>query len=80
MIDGEPHSPHGFWEHVKQDLVNDADFDESPALEEAFALLDQINSEFTSDPTSVQCFDQRLVRRVKEWVDDQHSSRRKKPK
>lgn len=33
--------------------------------EEAFALLDLINAEFQSDPTSTQCFDQRIVERVK---------------
>lgn len=32
---------------------------------EAHALLDLINAEFTSDPTSVQCFDLRVVERVK---------------
>jgi hypothetical protein len=33
--------------------------------EEAHALLDLINAEFQSDPTSTQCFDLRLVERVK---------------
>lgn len=33
--------------------------------EEAHVLLDLINSEFTSDPTSVQFFDRRIVERVK---------------
>lgn len=33
-------------------------------IEEAFALLDLINAEFTSDPMSVQCFDLRVVQRV----------------
>lgn len=33
--------------------------------EEAHVLLDLICAEFTSDPQSVQCFDLRLVERVK---------------
>jgi hypothetical protein len=33
--------------------------------EEAHTLLDLINAEFQSDPTSVQCFDLRIVERVK---------------
>lgn len=32
---------------------------------EAHALLDVIAAEFTSDPTSVACFDMRIVDRVK---------------
>lgn len=32
---------------------------------EAHALLDLINAEFTSDPMSVQCFDLRVVERVR---------------
>lgn len=36
---------------------------------EAFALLDLINAEFQSDPTSTQCFDERIVQRVKECVE-----------
>lgn len=35
---------------------------------EAFALLDLINTEFQSDPMSVQCFDLRIVERVKACV------------
>ncbi len=35
---------------------------------EAFELLDLINAEFQSDPMSVQCFDLRIVQRVKECV------------
>lgn len=35
---------------------------------EAFALLALINAEFTSDPSSVACFDLRLVQRVAECV------------
>ena len=33
--------------------------------EEAHELLGLINAEFQSDPTSVQCFDLRIVERVK---------------
>jgi len=40
---------------------------------EAFALLDLVSAEFRSDPTSVQCFDLRIVERVnnlaKKWSD-----------
>ncbi len=32
--------------------------------EEAYALLDLIDTEFRSDPMSTQCFDQRIVKRV----------------
>lgn len=34
-------------------------------MREAMKLLDIINAEFTSDPMSVQCFDLRIVERVK---------------
>lgn len=33
--------------------------------EEAHRLLDLINSEFRSDPVSTQCFDHRIVERVR---------------
>jgi hypothetical protein len=33
--------------------------------DEAFRLLELINAEFQSDPQSVQCFDLRIVERVK---------------
>ena len=36
---------------------------------EAFRLLELINSEFQSDPMSVQCFDLRMVERVKACVE-----------
>jgi hypothetical protein len=35
---------------------------------EAHELLDLIDAEFRSDPTSVQCFDLRIVERVRECV------------
>lgn len=35
---------------------------------EAHALLDLIDAEFRSDPTSTQCFDARIVERVRECV------------
>lgn len=40
-----------------------------PTEVEMFALLDLINAEWQSDPTSVQCFDLRLVAKVKAVVD-----------
>lgn len=36
---------------------------------EAFTLLDIINAEFRSDPMSTQCFDARIVQRVRECVE-----------
>jgi len=33
--------------------------------DEAFALLALIDAEFRSDPQSIQCFDSRIVERVK---------------
>jgi hypothetical protein len=36
--------------------------------DEAFALLALIDAEFRSDPMSVQCFDLRIVERVKDCV------------
>lgn len=38
-------------------------------VREAFRLLGLINAEFQSDPMSVQCFDLRVVQRVKECCD-----------
>ena len=35
---------------------------------EAFALLDLIDAEFRSDPMSTQCFDARIVQRVRACV------------
>ena len=35
---------------------------------EAWVLLDLIDAEFRSDPTSTQCFDLRIVQRVRECV------------
>ena len=35
-------------------------------IKEAFTLLDLVSAEFRSDPTSVQCFDLRIVSRVNE--------------
>ena len=37
-------------------------------LLEATILLGLINAEFQSDPMSVQCFDLRIVRRVKSYM------------
>ena len=43
-------------------------------MAEAYALLDLIDAEFRSDPMSVQCFDLRIVERVKLWVAKQKQS------
>ena len=44
---------------------------------EAFRLLDLIDAEFRSDPMSTQCFDARLVARVKACVEQRKESERK---
>lgn len=44
---------------------------------EAFKLLDLIDAEFRSDPTSVQCFDLRLVQRVKECIERRKKAERR---
>lgn len=36
---------------------------------EAYQLLKLIDAEFRSDPMSVQCFDLRVVRRVRDLID-----------
>lgn len=38
-------------------------------MAEAYQLLKLIDAEFTSDPTSVQCFDLRVVKRVRECIE-----------
>lgn len=38
-------------------------------IEEAFTLLGLISAEFQSDPSSVACFDLRIVERVKRCVE-----------
>lgn len=38
-------------------------------IDEAFALLALIDAEFRSDPMSVQCFDLRIVERVRQCVE-----------
>lgn len=43
---------------------------------EAFRLLDLINAEFQSDPMSTQCFDRRIVERVRDWVAKRKASAR----
>ena len=35
----------------------------------AFELLDLINAEFQTDPTSVQCFDLRIVKKANDLVE-----------
>lgn len=40
-----------------------------PTEVEMFALLDLIDAEWRSDPTSVQCFDLRLVAKVRAVVE-----------
>lgn len=44
---------------------------------EAFKLLDLIDAEFRSDPTSVQCFDLRVVRRVRDCVEKRKQMERR---
>ncbi len=44
---------------------------------EAFRLLDLINAEFSSDPRSVQCFDLRIVERVRRCVDQRRRAERR---
>ena len=44
-------------------------FPENDNYLEALQLLDMINAEFQSDPTSVQCFDLRIVERVKQCIE-----------
>lgn len=43
---------------------------------EAFALLALIDAEFRSDPMSVQCFDLRIVERVRNCVEARRQSER----
>lgn len=43
---------------------------------EAFMLLDLIDAEFRSDPMSVQCFDLRIVERVKQCVQRRKNAER----
>lgn len=44
---------------------------------EAFRLLDLIDAEFRSDPASVQCFDLRIVERVRACVERRKAAERK---
>jgi hypothetical protein len=44
---------------------------------EAFRLLDLIDAEFRSDPQSVQCFDLRVVERVRQCVERRKRAERK---
>jgi hypothetical protein len=44
---------------------------------EAFRLLDLIDAEFRSDPQSVQCFDLRIVERVRRCVETRKALERK---
>ncbi len=46
---------------------------------EAFRLLGLINAEFQSDPMSVQCFDMRIVERVKKCVEAREKFVRNNP-
>lgn len=47
---------------------------DSREVDEAFALLGLINAEFQSDPSSVACFDLRIVERVKTCVEKRKTS------
>ncbi len=44
--------------------------------EEAFVLLDLIDAEFRSDPMSTQCFDARIVDRVRTCVAKRRASQK----
>jgi hypothetical protein len=44
-------------------------FPETDNYLEALRLLDLIHAEFTSDPTSAQCFDLRIVERVRQCIE-----------
>lgn len=44
---------------------------------EAFRLLDLIHAEFSSDPSSTQCFDASIVERVKVCVETRKKMERK---
>lgn len=44
---------------------------------EAFRLLDLIDAEFRSDPQSVQCFDLRIVERVRLCIEKRKRAERR---
>lgn len=46
---------------------------------EAHILLDLIDAEFRSDPSSTQCFDLRIVERVRKCVEDRKRIRNNLP-
>jgi hypothetical protein len=46
---------------------------------EAFRLLDLIDAEFRTDPQSVQCFDLRIVERVRKCVESRKEFVRRNP-
>ena len=52
-------------------------FPEIDNANEALRLLDLIHAEFSSDPMSVQCFDLRIVERVKQCVETRKRLERK---
>jgi len=60
----------------KAQRENDAEVDN---WQEAFELLGLIDAEFRSDPQSVQCFDSRIVERVRECVARYKELKRGKP-
>lgn len=47
--------------------------------DEAFELLALIEAEFSSDPMSVQCFDLRVVQRVKECIEKRREFMKSSP-
>lgn len=53
--------------------------DEVDNWTEAFELLGLIDAEFRSDPTSTQCFDARIVERVRKCVERRAEIERKMP-
>ncbi len=46
--------------------------------DEALMLLDLINAEFQSDPMSVQCFDLRIIERVKQCIERRKRAERRR--
>ena len=47
--------------------------------QEAFELLRLIDAEFRSDPMSVQCFDLRIVERVRKCVEEYAELKQRNP-
>lgn len=52
-------------------------FSENDNYHEALRLLNLVNAEFKSDPSSVQCFDLRIVKRIEECIETRKRLERK---